>query len=150
MTLTQPWATATLTDVRTGEPFRIADLVAQGRVVFLETMAIWCSNCRRQQQEAVAAMAGLDPSSVTWVGIDVEASESADALARYSEDNGFDFTYAIADRDLARALVEEFGEQILNPPSVNVVVIGTDGRVTPSRGHKSADQIVALATEHGA
>jgi thiol-disulfide isomerase/thioredoxin len=148
--LTQPWATATLTNVRTGTTFRIADLVAEGRVVFVETMAIWCSNCRRQQEEAVAALEQLDPEKVTWVGIDVEASESADALAAYSEDNGFDFTYAIADTALARALVADFGDQILNPPSVNVVVIGPDGGVTPGRGHKTADEIVALATEHGA
>jgi thiol-disulfide isomerase/thioredoxin len=148
--LTQPWATATLTDVRSGQPFRIADLVAGNRVVFLETMAIWCTKCRAQQEEAVAALRRLDPATVAWVAIDVESSESADALARYSEQHGFDFAYAVADRELARALVESFGDTILNPPSVNVVVIGTDGRVTAGRGHKSADEIVALAAEHGA
>jgi hypothetical protein len=148
--LTQPWATATLTDVRTGAAFRIADLVAEGRVVFLETMAIWCTKCRAQQEEAVVAMTRLDPARVTWVGIDVESSESAEALARYSEQHGFDFSYAIANADLARALVAEFGDTILNPPSVNVVVIGSDGRITAGRGHKTADEIVTLASEHGA
>ena len=148
--MTQPWATATLTDVRSGQAFRIADLVAEGRVVFVETMAIWCSNCHAEQKEAKAALERLDPAKVAWVAIDVESSESADTLARYADQNEFPFAYAIADSDLARALAAEFGDQVLNPPSVNVVVIATDGRVTPSQGHLTADELVTLATEHGA
>jgi thiol-disulfide isomerase/thioredoxin len=118
--------------------------------VFLETMAIWCTKCRAEQEEAVRALAQLDRGRVTWVAIDVEASEDAAALKRYSEQNGFDFSYAIADPELARALVADFGDTILNPPSVNVVVIAPDGRISPSRGHRSADELVALAREHGA
>ena len=147
----QPWATALLTNVRTGDTFRIADLVAAGKVVFIETMAIWCTNCRAQQYEAVAAFERLDPTRVAWVGIDVETSESAAALAAYSESNGFPFTYAIADANLGRALADDFGDIVLSPPSVNVIVVGTDGRVTQTRrGHKSADQLIRLAQEHGA
>ena len=52
--LAQPWATAPLTDVATGETFRIADLA--GKVVIVETMAIWCSNCRAQQGDVQAAL----------------------------------------------------------------------------------------------
>ena len=149
--LTQAWATAELTDVRNGERFRIADLVADGRVVFLETMAIWCTNCRRQQGDVVSALAQLDPARVTWIGIDVDASESADALADYSRTLGFDWPFVVAGRDLARSLAAEFGDQVLSPPSTPIVVIGTDGRVTLTEfGHKSVDRIVQLATEYGA
>jgi thiol-disulfide isomerase/thioredoxin len=148
--LDRAWATATLTDVTTGETFRIADLVASGKVVFMETMAIWCSNCRAQQVEATAAFGELDPEAVVWIALDVESSETAEALARYREDNGFPFTYVIADTDLARALVADFGEVVLSPPSVNIIVVGGDGRITPLRGHKSVAEIRALAAEHGA
>jgi thiol-disulfide isomerase/thioredoxin len=148
--LDRPWATAMLTDVTTGETFRVADIVAGGSVVFLETMAIWCTNCRVQQTAAVAALAQLDPARVEWIGVDVESSETADALARYSEQNGFPFRYVIADVGLARALVEDFGDIVLSPPSVNVIVIGTDGRVTQSSGQHSAEELVAIAVEHGA
>ena len=148
--LDQAWATAVLTDVTTSETFRIADLVAAGKVVFIETMAIWCSNCRAQQVEATAAFEELDPERVAWIAVDVESSETAEALARYREDNGFPFTYVIADRDLARALVADFGDVVLSPPSVNIIVVGTDGRVTPLRGHKSVAEIHAVAAEHGA
>lgn len=149
--LTQAWATAALTDVRNGSSFRIADLVASGKVVFIETMAIWCSNCRSQQRDVVKALAGLDPDRVVWIGIDVEASESASDLADYSRSLGFDWPYVIGDQALLRALVDEFGSQVLSPPATPIAVIGTDGTVTLTEfGHKSVDRIQELAAAHGA
>jgi thiol-disulfide isomerase/thioredoxin len=149
-TFDQPWAVATLTDVSTGGQFRIADLAAEGKVVFVETMAIWCTNCRVQQMEAAAALGELDPARVEWVVIDVETSESADALARYRDQHGFPFRYAISDAALSRSLAMHFGDVVLSPPSVNVIVLGTDGRVTHLLGHHSAADLVAIAREHGA
>jgi len=147
--LEQPWATAELTDVRTGEAFSIAELAAAGKTVFVETMAIWCTNCRAQQTDAMTALGRLDRSKVAWVGIDVEASESATALAAYSEQHGFDFQYAVASVDLSRALVAEFGEVVLSPPATPIVVISPSGKVTLTEfGAKSVDRIVALAAEH--
>lgn len=147
----QPWATAQLTDVTTGTPFTIADHVAAGKVVFVETMAIWCSNCLAQQRDAVTALDRLDRSKIVWVGLDVDPSERAQDLAAYSSQHGFDFVYAIAGRDVSRDLAAEFGDQILSPPSTPIVVIAPDGRVTLTRfGHKSVDDILALAAEHGA
>ncbi len=149
--LTQAWATAELTDVRNGDRFRIADLVADGRVVFIETMAIWCTNCRRQQGDVVVALSKLDPARVTWIGLDVDASESADALADYSRTLGFDWPFVVAGNDLARALASEFGDAVLSPPSTPIIVVGTNGAVTLTEfGHKSVDRIVQLAGEHGA
>jgi thiol-disulfide isomerase/thioredoxin len=137
--------------VRNGERFRIADLVADGRVVFLETMAIWCANCRRQQGDVVVALSQLDPARVTWIGVDVDSSESAEALAEYSRRLGFDWPFVVAGQDLARAFATEFGDQVLSPPSTPIVVVGIDGRVTLTEfGHKSIDRIVQLAHEHGA
>jgi hypothetical protein len=138
--LPRPWATATLIDVRSGEPFRIADLVAAGKVVFLEPMAVWCSKCRAQQERAVDAMARLDRSKVVWIGLDIETAESAEQLAAYSEAAGFDFTYAIADRDVSRALVDDFGDVVLNPPATNVIVIDPGGQEGASlAGNDSSD-----------
>lgn len=149
--LVQAWATAELTDVRNGERFRITDLVADGRVVFLETMAIWCANCRRQQGDVVVALSQLDPARVIWIGVDVDASESAEALADYSRTLGFEWPFVVAGKDLARALATEFGDQVLSPPSTPIIVVGTDGRVTLTEfGHKGIDRIVQLAREHGA
>ena len=145
MALTQPWATAELIDVRTGQPFRVADLVAEGKVVFLEPMAIWCSKCKDQQRAARDAFAG-DADDAVWVGLDVELSESAANLAKYADLNDFPFTYAVSSVELSRALAAEFGDVILSPPNVNVVVVAPDGTVDHMTGHHDPDELVAIAT----
>ncbi|MBA3797130.1 MAG: redoxin domain-containing protein [Chloroflexi bacterium] len=143
------WATIPLTDVRTGETFTLAD--SGDRVVFVEPMAVWCSSCRQQQETAREAVAGLDPSRVTWVAIDVDPNETPEMLARFADENEFPFTYAIAGVDLSRALADAFGAQVLSPPSTPVIVIGTDGSVTLTEfGHKSQERIAELAQQHGA
>ena len=148
MVLDQPWAVAQLTDVATGEVFRIADLVAAGKVVFVEPMAVWCTSCRAQQVAAVDAFEDLGPDVAEWVGVDVETSEAAQTLVRYRDQYGFPFRYVVSDQALSRSLVDEFGEVVLSPPSVNVIIVGTDGRVTHMLGHHSADELVALAQEY--
>lgn len=148
--LDQPWATAELTDVATGETFRLADLA--GRPVIIETMAIWCTNCLRQQGHVYEALGRLEEGSVEYVLIDVDPNETAAALAEYRERNGFTGRYVVASREVARALADEFGDQVLNPPSTPMVVIGDDGRVTltPYGQSKSPDEVIDLAKEHGA
>jgi thiol-disulfide isomerase/thioredoxin len=147
--LTQAWATAPLVDVSTGETFRIADYA--GKVVILETMAIWCSSCRAQQGDVQAALARLPADKVVFVVLDTDKSENAASLAAYRTKNGFEGRYAIAGNEVARALAADFGDQFLNPPVTPMLVIGTDGTVTRTDfGHKSTDQIVALAEANGA
>ena len=150
--MTQPWATEALVDVQTGETFRIADVVAEGNVVIIETMAIWCPNCERQGAEVQAALAELGPTSkVAYVVLDVDLHEDAAALAEYKTENGFDGRYAIAGIPVARALAEEFGANMLNPPLTPIVIVGTDGIGTlTAHGPKSSEQIVALVRDAGA
>ena len=147
--MTQPWATAQLTDVRTGQSLRIADLVADGKVVFVEPMAIWCSKCKDQQRAARDAFASLDPETTVWLGLDVELSESAANLAKYADLNDFPFSYAVSNVELSRALAAEFGDVVLSPPSVNVIVVGSDGSVEHMTGHHSPDELVAIAADAG-
>lgn len=147
--LTQAWATAALTDVSSGETFRIADLA--GTVVILETMAIWCSNCRAQQSDVQDALARLPADRVVYVVLDVDPNEDAASLAEYRVANGFEGRYAIAGDDVARALAADFGDQFLNPPLTPMLIVGTDGTVTRTDfGHKSVVEIVTLAQAHGA
>jgi thiol-disulfide isomerase/thioredoxin len=147
--LAQDWATATLVDVATGEAFRIADHA--GKVIIIETMAIWCPNCRAQQADVKAALQELPADAVVYVVLDIDPNEDAASLAAYREQNGFDGRYAIAGTAVARALAAEFGDQILNAPSTPIVLIGTDGRVTLTEfGHKSTGELVEMARVHGA
>jgi thiol-disulfide isomerase/thioredoxin len=147
--LDQEWAAASLVDVSTGETFRIADHA--GKVIILETMAIWCTNCRAQQRDVKTALGELPADSVSYIVLDVDPNEDGPSLAAYRDQQGFEGRYAIAGTAVARALAAEFGDQVLNPPSTPIVFIGTDGRVTLTEfGHKSPDEIVALARAHGA
>ncbi len=147
--LDQAWATAELVDVTTGETFRIADHA--GKVIIIETMAIWCPTCRAQQGDVRSALGRLPADSVVYVVLDIDPSENATSLAQYRKSNSFPGQYAIAGAKVARALAGEFGDQVLNPPSTPIVVVGTDGQVTLTDfGRKSAGDIVDLAQANGA
>ena len=114
-------------------------------------MAIWCVKCLAQQREVYAALAELDPELVSYILIDVDSNETAPALAEYRSRNGFTGTYVVAGSETARALAADFGDQVLNPPSTPMILIGTDGRITMTDlGHKSAGVVAELARDHGA
>jgi thiol-disulfide isomerase/thioredoxin len=140
------WSTTPLRDVRTGESFRIADLA--GKVVVIEPMAIWCTTCRTQQREAAAALARLPRESVAYISLDVDPNERDADLANYANQQGFDWRFAIASRDVARSLVDSFGPQVLSPPSTPGIVVTPAGDVQPvSFGVKSADRLYAELRE---
>mgnify|MGYP003342657748 CR=1 FL=1 len=54
----------------------------------------------------------------------------------------------MATREVSRALADEFGDVVLNPPATPIVVIDTDGTVTLTDfGHKSTAELVDLDGE---
>jgi thiol-disulfide isomerase/thioredoxin len=125
------WQTRGLVDVRSGARFAIADLA--GKVVVIEPMAIWCTNCARQQREASRALASLSSDEVVYVSLDVDPSERAEDLAAYAEEQGFDWRFAVADRAMSRALADAFGDQVLSPPSTPKILVAPDGSVEGPR-----------------
>jgi hypothetical protein len=121
------WQTTRLTDVRSGERFAIADLA--GKLVVVEPMAIWCTSCARQQTEASRALARLATDELVYISLDVDPTERAPDLAAYATDRGFDWRFVVADRRVSRSLAEDFGDQVLSPPSTPKIVVMPDGRV---------------------
>jgi hypothetical protein len=137
-----PLLAVALTDVRSGEPFTLADLSAD-QAVLLEPMAVWCTSCRAQQHEVKRAHA--DGSFVS-VSLDVDLSESAADLAAYADREGFDWRFAMADAELYRLLQERFGVAVTNPPSTPLIVIEPGGEVRPlefGQGTRSAEALLA-------
>jgi thiol-disulfide isomerase/thioredoxin len=122
------WFGAQLTDVHTGEILTVAGL--EGKVVLVETMAIWCPKCLRQQQEVktLHEVLGERDDLVTLV-LDVDPNEDAENLKAYAAKNGFTWTYAVAPPEVAREIGQLYGDQFLNPPSTPMFIVDRQGQV---------------------
>lgn len=114
-----------LVDVRDGSSFTLGELIADAPVI-VETMAIWCTNCRAQMHEVTAAHDLVDFHSVS---IDVDPTEIAGDLAAYAAREGFDWPFVLADAALATMLRESFGSQVLLPPGMPKLLVRTDGSI---------------------
>ena len=136
------WYAIDLTDVNTGSSFRVADF--QGKVVLVETMAVWCSNCFRQQlevRELYDQIGGRE--DFVSLGIDIDPNESVSQLTNYVKENGFDWLYVVASTELINEISDLYGPQFLNPPSTPMLIIDKQGdaNLLPF-GIKSADELL--------
>jgi len=121
------WFSEPLTNARNGETFTIADF--KGKVILVETMAIWCSNCLKQQQQVYDLHQMFDADNFVSVGIDIDSRENIEALNAYIIDNEFNWYYAVAPEHVAREIGNLYGSQFLNPPSTPMLIIDSHGEV---------------------
>jgi cytochrome oxidase Cu insertion factor (SCO1/SenC/PrrC family) len=143
------WLDIELTDAETGEPFTLASL--QGQVVAIEPMAIWCPSCKRQQDNVKAIYPDIEASGVRFISLGIDPAEDPDALARYAERNGYEWTFAPSPTEFSRALSDLFGAQILSAPSTPLIVLDADGElVSQLFGSHSPDQLRAILDEAAA
>ena len=135
------WYSTSLTDVTTGESFKINDI--KGKVVLVETMAIWCSNCKKQQVQLniLHDLLGERDDFVS-IGLDIDMNENAADLKKYVESNGFNWLYAVATTEVIQDISRNYGDQFLNPPSTPMLVIDRHGEAHPLPfGIKSAEEL---------
>jgi thiol-disulfide isomerase/thioredoxin len=140
--MTSPaWYSASFVDVRTGQPYAIQDF--KGKVVLVETMAIWCPTCLKQQGEVKALRGSLGQrDDFVSIDLDIDPNENSASLKSYVENNGFDWLYAVSTADVSRELASLYGAQFLNPPSTPIVIIDRHGAAHPTPfGVKSADDL---------
>jgi cytochrome oxidase Cu insertion factor (SCO1/SenC/PrrC family) len=122
------WFDMELTDVQTGETFTMNDYA--GKVVLLETMAIWCPNCVVQANEVRNLQELLgNPADLISVTLDVDFNEDEASLKEYASGYGFDWHFAVAPLLVARALGNLYTAQYLNPPLSPMLIIDRDGNV---------------------
>jgi thiol-disulfide isomerase/thioredoxin len=136
------WGTS-LKDVRSGDSFKIDDF--QGKVVLVETMAVWCTTCYQQQTQIQALHEALGVrDDFVSVSLDIDPNEDESVLAAYTQKNpSFDWRYAVAGPDVAREIGKTFGDQFLNPPSAPVFVIDRHGAAHALPfGVKSAEDLM--------
>jgi hypothetical protein len=128
MMVTPDWFKVDLVDVNSGETFRIEDL--QGKVVLVETMAVWCSNCLRQQREVQDLHAAMgERDDFVSIALDIDPNEDAAKLRGFAEQQGFDWKYVVAPVAVASEIGELYGQQFLNPPSTPILLIDRHGEV---------------------
>ena len=141
VTDTPEWFDFELTDVQTGETFTMNDFA--GKVVLVETMAMWCPNCIVQANEvrSLHEMLG-NPDDLVSVSLDVDVNEDAASLKEYAEGYGFEWHFAIAPLEVARALGNLYSAQYLNPPLSPMLIIDRNGGVHQlDYGKKSAESL---------
>jgi cytochrome oxidase Cu insertion factor (SCO1/SenC/PrrC family) len=139
---TPAWFNIELTDVQTGETFTMNDYA--GKIVLIETMAMWCPNCIVQANEVRKLHELLEnPDDIISVSLDVDVNEDAPMLKEYSESYGFDWHFAIAPIEIARALGNLYTAQYLNPPLSPMLIIDRNGEVHHLEyGKKSAEKLL--------
>ncbi len=133
-----------LTDVNTGDSFKISDFA--GKVVLVENLAMWCPNCKKQQEQIkkLIKALGMD-SDLISIGFDVDPNENAADLKKYTGSNGFDWVYAVPPQEVLNEISRLYGENFLNPPSTPIIIIDRKGGVHPMPfGIKSADDLQNL------
>ncbi len=138
------WQKSVLVDARSGESFTLSDFV--GKQVFVEPMATWCTNCRRQLTNVQAAREQLGDETV-FIAISVETNIDNTTLAKYADDAGFEWLFAVATPELLTELTAEFGRAIVNPPATPHFIIRVDGSYSELiTGIDSAPEIISRLT----
>ena len=141
-----PWLAVELTDAATGETFTLASFA--GGVVAIEPMAVWCSNCKAQQDDVKRAYKRIADLGVTYISLGVDPGEDASTLARYADQRGYGWTFSRAPKALARELRDLFGPQILSPPSTPLIVLDASGEVVyQGFGFHSPDELLGILAE---
>jgi len=135
------WFSQELKDINTGKIFKITDF--KGKVILVETLAVWCPKCLTQQQE-VAKLNSVfaDQDDFVSIGIDIDPNENDALLSSHVKKHGFDWIFAIASKSVIDDIGALYGAQYLNPPATPMLIIDRQGNqhLLPF-GIKSAEEL---------
>lgn len=118
------WKNIELKDVKTGEIFKISEF--EGKPILLESFAVWCSVCTKQQEE-ISKLHEEIGDTVISISIDTDPNEDESKILNHIDKNGFDWYYAISPAEMTKSLIDEFGNGIINAPSAPMILICEDG-----------------------
>ena len=128
------WKCENLTDVISGEEFSIEDF--EGQTVLLESFAVWCPTCLKQQKEM------KDVEGVVHISLDTDPNEDELLVKEHAIENDFDWYFAVSPIDVTKALIEDFGIGVVSAPSAPVILICPDqSSQLLERGFKSANEL---------
>ena len=134
------WMNVELVDVLTGPSFRVSDFY--GRPVLIESFAVWCSVCLRQQKE-MAKLVESEGEAIVHISLDTDPNEDAAAVIGHANRHGFEWLFSVSPADLTRTLINEFGLTVVNAPRAPVILVEADGSARLlSNGVKSVDTLL--------
>ncbi|MCB9456368.1 MAG: hypothetical protein H6671_10320 [Anaerolineaceae bacterium] len=141
------WASLPITNARTGEIFTLADFA--GKTVFVEPMATWCTNCRRQLGSNVRpAFEQSDPEQVVFISFSVGENVTDQRLAEYANEQGWEWIFAVASTEITAGMTADYGRGVITPPSTPHFVIGPTGTLSAlSTGFEGTDTLLAQINE---
>ncbi len=143
------WLDIELTDAESGETFTLASLA--GNVVAIEPMAIWCGNCKAQQDNVQQAYDQIEAAGVTYISLGIDPGEAPEALAKYADRRGYEWTFVQSPVELSRGLSDLFGPQILSAPSTPLIVLDASGDVVfQDYGFHDPDKLLGILEEAAA
>jgi len=129
------WTEIEVEDVSTGESFSVEELE---KPVLVETFAVWCSTCTRQQQEVKQFH---EESNVTSISLNTDPNEDAARVRQHKERHGFDWRYAVAPTEMSRKLADRHGDVMLQPPRAPMVLICENGERMLPTGVKPVSEL---------
>ena len=129
-----------LTDIMSTEQFTLSDFA--GQKVLVQTFAVWCTKCKRQQIQ-LAELREEIGDNVVIVSLDVDPNESVETVKTHISENGYDWYVAIAPPEFTQMLMKSFGNVVVIAPAVPMILINEEGDTRLlRRGVKSADKLI--------
>ena len=114
------WASIELKDVNTQETFRVSDFT--DRPLLIESFAVWCPTCTRQQREVKELHEEIGDSVIS-ISVDTDPNEDEARVLQHTEDNGFDWRYVVSPVPFTQALIDQFGIGIVNAPRAPMLLV---------------------------
>ena len=87
------WKNVELTNILSQEKFKISDFT--GTPILLESFAVWCPTCTRQQKEIKKLHEEIG-NEVISISLDTDPNEDTSQVLTHTQENNFDWIYSIS------------------------------------------------------
>jgi peroxiredoxin len=133
------WLDIELYDITSESNFKISDFA--GKKVFIESFAVWCPTCTKQQKE-IKKFHEEFGDVVISISLDTDPNEDVNKVKEHITENNFDWHYAVSPKKLTESLIDIFGIGVVNAPQVPIILICEDQSVRMlKKGIKKSDAL---------
>lgn len=122
------WMQIELKDLNTQETYTINSLNNQGKPILIESFAVWCPICLKQQNyiKELHAQQGYSQEELISINLGTDPNEDESQILQYANENDFDWIYSVSPVEMTQSLVAQFGPGIVNAPSAPIIIVCPD------------------------